>query len=33
VEWFDILVADMQRAKGFYEAVFKRDVFELYSIK
>jgi predicted enzyme related to lactoylglutathione lyase len=29
VGWFEIHVADMQRAKAFYEAVFKRPLFPL----
>ena len=29
VGWFEIHVADMQRAKVFYEAVFKRPLFAL----
>ncbi len=29
VAWFEIHVADMQRAKAFYEAVFKRPLFAL----
>jgi len=33
VAWFEIHVADMQRAKVFDEAVFNHDVFQLYFIK
>ena len=29
VAWFEIHVADMQRAKVFYESVFKRSLFPL----
>jgi uncharacterized protein len=29
VGWFEIHVADMQRAKAFYEAVFQRPLFAL----
>jgi len=29
VAWFEIHVADMQRAKVFYESVFKRSLFAL----
>jgi len=29
VGWFEIHVADMQRAKAFYEAVFNHQVFAL----
>jgi len=32
VAWFEIHVADMQRAKVFDEAVFNHEVFQLYSI-
>jgi predicted enzyme related to lactoylglutathione lyase len=32
VAWFEIHVADMQRAKVFVAAVFNKDVVELYSI-
>jgi predicted enzyme related to lactoylglutathione lyase len=32
VAWFEIHVADMQRAKVFDEAVFNHDVFQLHSI-
>jgi predicted enzyme related to lactoylglutathione lyase len=32
VAWFEIHVADMQRAKVFDVAVFNHDVFQLHSI-
>jgi predicted enzyme related to lactoylglutathione lyase len=32
VAWFEIHVADMQRAKFFDEAVFNHEVFQLHSI-